>query len=820
MNHAVARNRTSWSTGPELDHSIARLTDLTDPQFLAEVGWDATQLVFNPPPQHRLLGRPVCQATGCATTAPARDRICQSCLRRLADHGLGVDQLELLPRRDYPARGPGACRVNRCGREWLSAVAGLCRAHLAQQQDSGLPVEQFCTDTKPAPLPALPGCLVASCPRQRRNLEGRYCNPLLVRLRAAMRADAGFDEASWALSDPPIGRGGQISLRGLTPLVVAEVLVGIQQRCRVDRVRTKEGDLRAVVDDLRHQQVRSLADYEMKEQADLAFKGVINSLTAHARRALASTETEVLLDQWDLSVFGHPGTVSFTAITQPWLREAAKRWAADDLPRRRVRPGRRTSAGLSVRHHIGALARLSESLRSRPDRGQTPAALGRQDMETFLHRLAFLESTGRISTDARVRAVREVRAVLTRIRAAGMTRPGEVAGGLGEDFTLSVADVPDKPEPSQAGRGLPTEIMRQICDQLDVLTSPVMRAAIELVIDTGRRPEEICDLAFDCLTRDGDGSAVLVFDNHKANRLARQLPISEHTTSLITDAQQRVRRRYPDTPVADLKLLPTDRRNPDGRSAITAFSLGFHQRVWVNQMPTLTTSDGVEFDKRRIVLYAYRHSYAQRHADAGVPIDVLRELMDHRKLDTTKGYYVIGDNRRREAVDRVAALQFDRHGTRVWPQAQALLDSAHARRAIGATTVPFGVCTEPSNVQASGHGCPFRFRCVGCDHFRTDVSYLPDLNVYLDDLLSNRERVLAASDIDDWARTEATPSDEEITRIRRLIRRISADLEDLTDQDREQIENAVATLRKHRTIALGMPGIRPPILDPTREPIP
>ena len=51
------------------------------------------------------------------------------------------------------------------------------------------------------------------------------------------------------------------------------------------------------------------------------------------------------------------------------------------------------------------------------------------------------------------------------------------------------------------------------------------------------------------------------------------------------------------------------------------------------------TVDGTEYDKSRIVLYAYRHTYAQRHADAGVGIDVLRELMDHRKLDTTKGYY-------------------------------------------------------------------------------------------------------------------------------------------------------------------------------------
>ena len=53
-------------------------------------------------------------------------------------------------------------------------------------------------------------------------------------------------------------------------------------------------------------------------------------------------------------------------------------------------------------------------------------------------------------------------------------------------------------------------------------------------------------------------------------------------------------------------------------------------------MPVLRTGDGIEYDKTKIVLYAYRHSYAQRHADAGVPVEVLRELMSHRKLDTTK----------------------------------------------------------------------------------------------------------------------------------------------------------------------------------------
>jgi hypothetical protein len=49
----------------------------------------------------------------------------------------------------------------------------------------------------------------------------------------------------------------------------------------------------------------------------------------------------------------------------------------------------------------------------------------------------------------------------------------------------------------------------------------------------------------------------------------------------------------------------------------------------------LRTGDGREFDKARIIPYAYRRTYAQRHADAGVAPDLLRELMDHTVLIVT-----------------------------------------------------------------------------------------------------------------------------------------------------------------------------------------
>ena len=82
-----------------------------------------------------------------------------------------------------------------------------------------------------------------------------------------------------------------------------------------------------------------------------------------------------------------------------------------------------------------------------------------------------------------------------------------------------------------------------------------------------------------------------------------------------------------------------------------------------------------------------------------MPVDVLAGLLDHRNLNITRRYYRVEETRRREAVDKVTARSFDRHGNRIWREAAALLESEHARYAIGEVAVPYGTCTEPSNVQ-------------------------------------------------------------------------------------------------------------------------
>lgn len=109
------------------------------------------------------------------------------------------------------------------------------------------------------------------------------------------------------------------------------------------------------------------------------------------------------------------------------------------------------------------------------------------------------------------------------------------------------------------------------------------------------------------------------------------------------------------------------------------------------------------FDKSKIFPYAYRHTYAQRHSDAGVPVDVLQQLMDHEQLAPTQQYYRAGEGHRREPVERVTRMRFDRHGDRVRRRARALLDTEHLRRAVAKPLAPTAsAANRPTSPRTAG----------------------------------------------------------------------------------------------------------------------
>ena len=371
----------------------AWLAGLIDPVFLAGAGWDPRAQVLAPPPGLRLLGRPDHAA---APGAPAGDTP--------------------VPGESRPAAA--ACAVPGCPRAAGARDGQLCRSHRHSQRHLGVPLEEFIADPRIRALPGCGICQVTACARDRISATSAYCEAHRYRWLKASRADPGLDERSWALTASPIPVTGQVIFAGLPPAVTVQVLYGLQQRTRAG-LATRMEVLRLLIEDVRQQRFGSLLEMDLKPSRTVKHKLALwHCLVRHVRLSFADPRAEAAKDVWELEVFGFGGGLSFTAITQPWLREAAKRWAADELPRHRG------GAGAVMRGAVASVTRLSEFLRAaREDSGGQPALLARADIESFLHRLAYLTSAGACSPAQRTKICRDVRRVLARIRVLGLTRP-------------------------------------------------------------------------------------------------------------------------------------------------------------------------------------------------------------------------------------------------------------------------------------------------------------------------------------------------------------------------------------------------------------
>src|SRR5450759_322129 len=84
----------------------------------------------------------------------------------------------------------------------------------------------------------------------------------------------------------------------------------------------------------------------------------------------------------------------------------------------------------------------------------------------------------------------------------------------------------------------------------------------------------------------------------------RAVQAHPHPRSRVTHSSRSLQRSH-----TQLKLLPSPRRNPDGRRAISIAMLGDRHREWADKLGPLRSRDGAEFDASRIVPYAYRHTY-------------------------------------------------------------------------------------------------------------------------------------------------------------------------------------------------------------------
>jgi integrase len=830
------------------------LTVALDYRLLVSLGWDQRTKIFAPNPDHRLFGYPVCRVAGCDLEAWDPSRMCTGCQQFFAastENDIEVFCSEGASRKVRSRhRMCLVCRVP--GFERPVSVCDLCLSCDGLRRRRHQSVREFVEGDgqypAAAPRPSLGICAVASCQRLAGHPMTSLCDSHDVGWRSAARPDL---VVFCQKTDPCIGdRNGRAALAGLDDNVIAELLYAVQVSFAEGR-RVMPTTLRNVVSHLRRCGAGSVAEAIATTLDRTPVRWLLVFAADRAALARSDIETEQAGDVWDLRLWGSYGRLSFIGggtspryrgrepsrpISQPWLKQAAKTWAGEALAR--------TTAG-PVRAAIGAVGLFSESLARRPDGGIDPSALSHRDVEAFLARLTRLERAGTISGEHRDRSINLVAKVLRDCREMGLGERGAVLGALPDDVVVRRSERPrTKRRDDEVGRALPTIVMAQLLspeylDRLEAFAGPTIRAAVELMAGVGRRTAELCSLRFGCLEYDehsgGDGelraSPVLVHDMPKVRKVGCRLPIHEREAAIIAAQQERVRAAFPHV-TAGTPLFPRPLKNPDGSKPIGTSHIQRLMRQWVSELPRLdgpekdSAGRPVPFPRDRVFPYAFRHSFAQRHADAGTPVDTLKELLGHETVRTTLGYYRVTARRKRSAQDALGPLQVNADGRRVRPDTGGLLDTEALREQIGQVAVPFGICTEPSNVSADGRSCPFRHRCFGCTYFRTDPSYQPELRGYRARLLADRERLVTAlPQLAEWARNDAVPAGEEIESLRRLILANEEALAGLDTGVRRGVEAAIGTVRSSRAALeatypvefRGLAGQARPTLYPTIE---
>ena len=744
-----------------------------------------------------------CRTPGCPTPTSRQTCRCETCRRDLADSGLSEEAFDARPRnRRRRPTAPGACSVAGCEGEML--CRGLCFGHERSWRRSGVAVEDFIITARP--LARRGTCAVAGCGREHVSPRG-LCHFHDERLGRRHGLGVSAEElAGWVAAERPRLSAHQFSMAGLPELVRYELLYALQRR---DEMPPPLNPLQVGILVRRLEGPSSLrrADPEAVCEAggvqyNSIIRGLFCDLRRHVERAWGAHvgSDPYAGDLWvvgllDLQPNGsrrwraRQGVVDFGDIELGWLRQVTKDWA------RTARPYLQ-----SLREALRACRATSEVLVAA---GRTdPALLGAGDFALVVQAIS-----GQRRADGALYSASHRNLLLYRLRQ--VIEHGRVNGLM--------TDVPDPfghgraphvredANEEEIGKALPEPVIRQLDAHIGLLgpgshggsisaadLQAMHQTIYRLLRDTGRRPGEIVSLRTGCIEVI-DGQPNLVYDNHKAGRMRRRLPITAGTAEVVL-AWERRRAEMPGPPVTHQWLFRTPLlRAQQSVGHLTASCVARAFKIWVAKIDNIDSEvlgpggTPLAFERSLIFPYALRHSYAQRHADAGVPVDVLRDLMDHASVQTTMGYYRISLKRKQQAIRAIGSLAVDANGKPA-PFANPL---AWERASV---SVPFGNCTEPSNVKAGGSSCPIRFQCAGCGFYRPDPSYLPAIEEHLASLRSDLETARAIG----AAGYVIANLDEQIKAFVHVANTMTERLALLGPDHRVEVEEASRLLRRAR----------------------
>lgn len=587
--------------------------------------WDERALLFTGDLDSPRTAAWACRTPGCPSGTRRPSGRCEGCRRARNTEGISWAAFDAAP----PARASrpllrGSCSVPGCEGDLHSR--GLCFRHERRWNNHRAePLDVFIARSHP--LRRAVHCRVAGCEREsigtrqlcwfHDNRLGRHHSPAALSSKQL---------AAWVAGQQPRLGVHQFSLAGLPERLRIELLYGLQQRDQAPppldptEIRILLGRL-GEVGSLREADPHAVCE-SGGTVYNTATRGLFRDLRRHLDRAWADyTSADPFTgDIWQVALLdlhvnasrrwpATQGVVDFRVIEQAWLREVVKDWARASRPY--VQRLRETLRACQAASH--ALTAAGD-----PD----PASLGAGEFTRILDAISSQRrADGQLySASHRNLMLYQFCQVIEHGRARGLM------AAVPDPFRPARRHrVRDEPNEDELGKALPETVIRQLDAHLHLL-GPTGRAGAldgpdlqlmhqtiyQILRATGRRPGEVVSLRLGCLELI-DGQHNLIYDNHKAGRMRRRLPITTDTAEVIRTWQQR--RTQLLTPSSQRQwLFPSPLlRARQSRGHMTSHAVSRAFKAWLTQIGPIDSEllgpDGAPapFDPSLIIPYALRH---------------------------------------------------------------------------------------------------------------------------------------------------------------------------------------------------------------------
>lgn len=392
--------------------------------------------------------------------------------------------------------------------------------------------------------------------------------------------------------------------------------------------------------------------------------------------------------------------VRFDGLTQPWLKEAAKRWTRARLLA--------ASAPSTMRSYLRDVRAFSRWLAEYAPEVTSPSAISRALLEDYM----LWVGTQAWSQSTRRRRLGALRVFFDEQREDGLA-------GLPATALIRGAEMPRVE--FRAPRGLDEQLFGQLVDpdNLARLRSEQQRTVIVLLAYTGMRVSSLVLLRRDALQTGSDGHPYLRFRNVKLSREA-VIPVAPPVAEQLRRQEQYLRDTHSDGTDWLLASHPVRGRTGSGRGGRFHIATQTVRDILHLYVERADIRDADGNLATWIYPHLFRHHLGTSLVNDGVPLPVIQKVFDHASIAMTARYAQLHDETLRREItrwherinirgERIALPLDGPLGEAAWMKERI----ARARQAL-----PNGYCGLPL-VQT----CPHPNACLSCDNFLTDGSF-------------------------------------------------------------------------------------------------